>query len=252
MPANGNEPPCPGKKAVLTPEAVMELVRNNHPVAKQAALLVNRAAAELQSARGGFDPALQLDASRKTFDGKNYYYYTNPELQLPTAAAVTLRAGTESNGGDQLANETTRGRSSYLGIELPLGNGLSTDDFGTGYSSLSYLHQFPFKRIKIDRSFVVKMDGDRTCEAIVRTILMLANNLGMNVVAEGIEMKTQLEKLQVLGCHAGQGYLFSKPVDAKTAQKLLKTGLTKEYFPGIFFKMPDFGLNEVIQIDQNQ
>lgn len=115
------------KKAVLTPEAVMELVRNNHPVAKQAALLVNRAAAELQSARGGFDPALEMEASRKTFDGKNYYYYTNPEIQLPTAAAFTLRAGTENNGGDLLANETTRGRSSYLGVELPLGNGLLID-----------------------------------------------------------------------------------------------------------------------------
>lgn len=115
------------KRPVLTPEAVMELVRKNHPVAKQAALLVNRAEAELQSVRGAFDPTLEVDASRKTFDGKNYYYYTNPQIQIPTAAAFTLRAGTENNGGDQLSPEITRGRSSYLGIEIPLGNGLLID-----------------------------------------------------------------------------------------------------------------------------
>lgn len=115
------------KRSVLTPEALMELVRKNHPVAKQAALLVNRAEAELQSVRGAFDPTLEMDASRKTFDGKNYYYYTNPQIEIPTAAAFTLRAGTENNGGDLLSPETTRGRSSYLGIEIPLGNGLLID-----------------------------------------------------------------------------------------------------------------------------
>ena len=115
------------KRSVLTPEAVMELVRKNHPVAKQAALLVNRAEAELQSVRGAFDPTLEMDASRKTFDGKNYYYYTNPQIEIPTAAAFTLRAGTENNGGDLISPEITRGRSSYLGIEIPLGNGLLID-----------------------------------------------------------------------------------------------------------------------------
>jgi outer membrane protein TolC len=114
-------------KQVFGPEAVMNMVRKNHPVAKQAALLVNKADAELLSARGAFDPAFELDASRKTFDGKNYYYYSNPQLQIPTAAAVALKAGTESNGGDLLSPEITRGRSSYLGVELPLGNGLLLD-----------------------------------------------------------------------------------------------------------------------------
>ncbi len=114
-------------RQVLTAEAVMELVRKNHPVAKQAALLVDRAAAELQSAQGGFDPAIDVQASRKTFDGKNYYYYTNPELQLPTAAALTVKAGLENNGGDLLTSEITKGRSSYFGVELPLGNGLLID-----------------------------------------------------------------------------------------------------------------------------
>jgi len=109
-----------------------------------------------------------------------------------------------------------------------LGVSLSTDDFGTGYSSLSYLHQFPFKRIKIDRSFIGKMDSDNKSEAIVRTVLLLGENLGIEVVAEGIETKKQLERLSSLGCGLGQGYLFSKPASAKFAGQLLENGLKME------------------------
>lgn len=102
-----------------------------------------------------------------------------------------------------------------------IGISLSTDDFGTGYSSLSYLERFPFDRLKIDRSFVSKMGGDETSCSIVKTILMLGDNLGMDVVAEGIETEPQLERLQQLGCRLGQGYLFARPVEASTAQKLI-------------------------------
>jgi EAL domain-containing protein (putative c-di-GMP-specific phosphodiesterase class I) len=98
-----------------------------------------------------------------------------------------------------------------------LGVALSTDDFGTGYSSLSYLHRFPFSRLKIDRSFIAKMDEDEKSAAIVKTILMLGENLDIEVVAEGIETENQLELLRALGCRLGQGYIFSEPVDMKSA-----------------------------------
>jgi diguanylate cyclase (GGDEF)-like protein/PAS domain S-box-containing protein len=100
-----------------------------------------------------------------------------------------------------------------------LGLSLSMDDFGTGYSSLSYLHQFPFERLKIDRSFVDKMDHDPKSEAIVRTILLLGKNLNMQVVAEGIESTRQLELLRALHCGLGQGFLFSRPLSAAHAEK---------------------------------
>jgi diguanylate cyclase (GGDEF)-like protein/PAS domain S-box-containing protein len=102
-----------------------------------------------------------------------------------------------------------------------LGVSLSTDDFGTGYSSLSYLHRFPFSRLKIDQSFIKRMDECMKSRAIVKTILALGQNLGIEVVAEGIETKGQFHSIRDLGCRLGQGYFFSKPVDAETAGRLL-------------------------------
>jgi diguanylate cyclase (GGDEF)-like protein len=101
------------------------------------------------------------------------------------------------------------------------GVALSTDDFGTGYSSLSYLQRFPFSRMKIDRSFMTTLSADKKSAAIVKTILMLGENLGMEVVAEGVETEAQLQLLRTLGCRLGQGFLFSKPVDANLARELL-------------------------------
>jgi diguanylate cyclase (GGDEF)-like protein/PAS domain S-box-containing protein len=102
-----------------------------------------------------------------------------------------------------------------------LGLKLSIDDFGTGYSSLSYLHRFPVNTLKIDRSFVTRMSDNNENREIVRTIVTLAQTLGMDVVAEGVETNEQLAMLCHLGCECGQGYFFSKPVDAKGAEKII-------------------------------
>ncbi|MEW6360930.1 MAG: PAS domain S-box protein [Acidobacteriota bacterium] len=103
-----------------------------------------------------------------------------------------------------------------------LGVRLSTDDFGTGYSSLSYLQQFPLHRMKIDRAFIDRLGNDSKSDAIVKTILMLGENLGIEVVAEGVETVGQLEMLQKMGCKLGQGFLFSRPVEARVAESLLR------------------------------
>ena len=102
-----------------------------------------------------------------------------------------------------------------------LGVQLSIDDFGTGYSSLSYLHRFPIDTLKIDRSFVTRMTENSENMEIVRTVVVLAQNLGMDVVAEGVETKEQLALLRKLGCENGQGYFFSKPVNSSGAEKII-------------------------------
>ncbi len=107
-----------------------------------------------------------------------------------------------------------------------LGVGLDIDDFGTGYSSLSRLQRFPVDTLKIDRAFVSRMDSDEDTHEIVRVIVMLAHNLGLKVVAEGVETQAQLSLLRKIGCECAQGFLFSKPVDKYSIVKLLATNAT--------------------------
>jgi|GEM_PF-2332236 len=102
-----------------------------------------------------------------------------------------------------------------------LGIQLSIDDFGTGYSSLSRLYQLPIDTLKIDRSFVNRIGFDPESLEILRTIISLAHNLEMDVIAEGIETVQQLTQLQLLQCEYGQGFFFSQPVDSETALKLI-------------------------------
>jgi EAL domain-containing protein (putative c-di-GMP-specific phosphodiesterase class I) len=99
-----------------------------------------------------------------------------------------------------------------LGIKITL------DDFGTGYSSLSHLHRFPFDNLKIDRSFISRIHEE---DEFVRTILTLGRNLGLRVIAEGVETIEQAERLRELGCEFAQGYYFSVPVNAQAATDML-------------------------------
>jgi diguanylate cyclase (GGDEF)-like protein len=101
---------------------------------------------------------------------------------------------------------------------------LLVDDFGTGYSSLSYLHSFPIDIVKVDQSFVRRMLESAKDEEIVRAVINLSATLGLRVVAEGIETAGHLARLRELGCDYGQGYLFSKPVDAAAIEALLAEG----------------------------
>lgn len=105
-----------------------------------------------------------------------------------------------------------------------LGIKLSMDDFGTGYSSLSYLHRFPFDTLKIDRSFIKDIVKKSDKLRLTQTIINLANDFGMEVIAEGIETKEQWEQLKQLGCHYGQGYYFAKPLTAQEAEKVILEG----------------------------
>jgi diguanylate cyclase (GGDEF)-like protein len=119
-----------------------------------------------------------------------------------------------------------------------LGVQLSIDDFGTGYSSLSYLHRFPLNYLKIDRSFVMRLTTEND-NAIVRTISTLARNLGMEVIAEGIETEEQYQQLKMLGCEFGQGYLFSRPVDDDAVLHLLAQDARRDSEPDLHLDQND-------------
>ena len=111
----------------LSESEFLQIVRAYHPVMKQAGLLVERAGAELIAARAGFDPTLNIYSDRKTFDGKNYYQYTNPEIRIPTWFGVEVKAGLENNGGAFTDPQLSLDRSSYLGVSVPVGRNLLMD-----------------------------------------------------------------------------------------------------------------------------
>jgi len=105
-----------------------------------------------------------------------------------------------------------------------LGVRLAIDDFGTGYSSLSYLQRFPVDIIKIDKSFIDKINHGQEGLALARAIIMMSESLGLRTVAEGIEQAEQAETLRHLGCAYGQGYYFSRPLSKEQMDDfLLKT-----------------------------
>jgi diguanylate cyclase (GGDEF)-like protein len=106
---------------------------------------------------------------------------------------------------------------------------VSLDDFGTGYSSLSYVHRLPFDTIKIDRSFVTDIDTNSASKKIVKSVLDLCRNLGLECVVEGLETATQAEVVKTLGACAGQGYLFSRPMRAGAVAAYLQTALAHAY-----------------------
>ncbi len=122
---------------------------------------------------------------------------------------------------DSESTAATLAKLRDLGVQVQI------DDFGTGYSALGYLHTLPIDTLKIDRTFISRLGGDGGGSEIVRTILELAHDLGIKVVAEGIETDEQLSQLMAMDCEYGQGFLFNKPLDSQDAGALLRKVLPK-------------------------
>ena len=136
------------------------------------------------------------------------------ETGLP-AEALKLEITESTVMGDPSAAVEMLQQIKSLGIRLAI------DDFGTGYSSLSYLHRFPLDTLKIDRSFISDISAEGEGMEIARTILPMANNLRLDVIAEGVETLEQVMLLKKLHCKYGQGYFFSKPLSAEGIKALL-------------------------------
>jgi diguanylate cyclase (GGDEF)-like protein/PAS domain S-box-containing protein len=130
--------------------------------------------------------------------------------------SLALEMTESSIMGDAEQTLATLNRLKKMNIRLEI------DDFGTGYSSLSYLQRLPFDILKIDRSFVRELSAGKGSLDIVKAILQLAHSFRLEVIAEGVETEEQLSILRALGCGYLQGYLFSKPVDADTAERLYR------------------------------
>jgi diguanylate cyclase (GGDEF)-like protein/PAS domain S-box-containing protein len=134
--------------------------------------------------------------------------------------------------------EAVRGLLMQLRV---MGVRVALDDFGAGYSALGYLRQLPVDFIKIDRCFIRRMETGKDALEIVRTISDLAHQLGLHVIAEGIEESAQLQLIRAMNCEYCQGFLFSRPVDGEGCSELLKAGFARELRPGSRQELPEEG-----------
>jgi diguanylate cyclase (GGDEF)-like protein len=188
------------------------------PVAEQTGLIVPigawvleeacREAAQWRGSPGGADVRVAVNVSTRQLTQAGFPDQVADVLArsgLP-ASALTVEI-TES----ALIDDVGFARKSIVGLRA-LGVSVSVDDFGTGYSSLSYLQQYPIDELKIDRSFVSRLDTDADGEAIVRSVIDLAHSLGMHVIGEGVETIDQMLALRRMGCDIAQGYYVSRPV----------------------------------------
>jgi diguanylate cyclase (GGDEF)-like protein/PAS domain S-box-containing protein len=151
---------------------------------------------------------VSINVSAKHFSHPGFIGHVRKALEKtgipPRCVKIELTESVAMN--DAPSTEKTMSQLRALGVKL------SIDDFGTGYSSLSYLRRFPVDTLKIDQSFIAAMETERGNCAIVSTVVALGRNLGLQVVAEGVETLSQFAKLKTISCDAAQGYLFSKPV----------------------------------------
>jgi diguanylate cyclase (GGDEF)-like protein len=143
------------------------------------------------------------------------------DVELALATSNLDPASLKLEVTESTAMENADHTIEVLGKLKELGVQLSIDDFGTGYSSLSHLHRLPFDTLKIDRSFVSRVGENGENSEVLQTIISLAKNLKMRVIAEGIETESQLAVLRNLGCDYGQGYLLAKPQPREIAEKLI-------------------------------
>lgn len=164
-------------------------------------LAVNLSSRQFQDSRQTVPDMVQVCLSRSGLD------VTRLELEI-TESCLMPAVGTR----EQLLQLFA------MGVELAI------DDFGTGFSSLSTIHNFPIRKLKIDRSFVDEVDRNPTSQSIVRATLAMAKDLGVKILAEGVERPEELEFLVRCGCPAFQGYLFSRPLAAADFEKLLRSG----------------------------
>lgn len=194
------------ERGILAPGDFLQVAEKTGAISSLGEWVIRQSLADVAAMPGNLRIAINLSPTQMK----------NPNLVATVAQAihatniaperVELEITEHVLMEDQKGGHTTLMRLRELGIRVAL------DDFGTGYSSLGYLSRFPFDRIKIDRSFVTNLVSDLGSQAIVSTITRLADALGMDTTAEGIEDAGQLELLRKLGVQEAQGFLISRPV----------------------------------------
>lgn len=209
------------KRGFVSPGQFIPLAEETGLIVPLGAWILQEACQQIYSWQGKFpqifDITMSINLSGRQFSEANFVEYIEAVLQKTSLNPTSLKLEITESMIMHNVEETLKQLHALKGLGIQL----SIDDFGTGYSSLSYLHRFPIDTLKIDQSFVRRIQDNWENSDIARTIIGLSHNLNMEVIAEGIETDFQLACLRSLDCQYGQGYFFAKPMPREDIETLL-------------------------------
>ncbi len=206
------------KKGLISPGVFIPIAEETGQIIEIGEVVLRKACADVKKWRdmGLFNQRVAVNLSAKQFALADLTLRIDTILtqtQLPASALeLEITEGTVMDNPEHAI--------AIMHALVDKGIHLAMDDFGTGYSSLSYLKRFPLHTLKIDRAFIVDMENERG-KNMVDSIITMAQNLGLHVVAEGVEEVEQLQQLQKLGCETMQGYYYSKPLSSEQFEAFL-------------------------------
>ena len=208
------------EKGVIPPNKFIYLLEQTGLINQVGEWVLETACMKLKEWNDKFNPALRLSVN---ISGTQFKSGTLVE----TVKKVVDRTGINSANLDLELTETLLIDNIETAIQTmyqlkALGISISIDDFGSGYSSLNYLKQFPIDYLKIDKTFISELDVDEKDAAITTAITVLAQNLSLGVVAEGVETQEQLDFIKKTGCEEAQGFYFSGPVSSQEIEEIIK------------------------------
>lgn len=209
-------------RGLLNPADFIGVAEDTGMILQIGRLMLSKSCRQMADWQRRFGPdaprVICVNVSSRQFADPELAKYIESTLQETGLEASSLKLEITETAflRDLLAARITISSVQSMGVEWSL------DDFGTGYSSFSYLHKLHVATLKIDRAFVNRVGQGRSGSEMVRAIVALGHNLGLDVVAEGVETLKQLAELRVIGCEYAQGFYFSKPVDAASAERLIK------------------------------